>query len=315
MSDFFTKKQRKYWCESCKIFIEYTKQCIDIHNKSKNHLRMLNSDAVYKNMKRQIIRHNSNNYIDEDQKIFLNNKTSREENYELREENTRVIPNSMLEEIKKESIKQNIKKISMNPEWTEHFDPQTGLNFYYNHITGLSQWNNPYETIKNKGSIQPESEHEPEFQLELENKESKTCIKENPKQLKQGLIGKWEIVEKSESFFEKNKIKGGNKDYMPGIISEEKYHKLEEGLSDSDKDDDSLENQENLTKEDFIKLNKKLRKIEYNTNTSLVEEKLSYPNIVESENLDIKSEPGPVSFTFNTKKKNIKKVSSIFTEI
>lgn len=51
MSDFFTKKQRKFWCETCKIFIEYTKLGIDQHQRSKNHLRLVNQDLEYKNQK------------------------------------------------------------------------------------------------------------------------------------------------------------------------------------------------------------------------------------------------------------------------
>jgi len=51
MSDFFTKKQRKFWCETCKIFIEYTKLSIDQHQRSKNHLRLINRDIEYKSQK------------------------------------------------------------------------------------------------------------------------------------------------------------------------------------------------------------------------------------------------------------------------
>jgi hypothetical protein len=292
---------------------------------------MLNSDTQYKNMKRQINRHNANNYLEKDSEelsnvshnMFLKNKTNREAR-EYNEEVTRVIPNSMLEEIKKESIKQNIKKIStrMNPEWTEHFDPQTRLNYYYNHLTGLSQWEKPNETSKfsNIPSDIPSDIQSNEIKYDKKSQEENT---KRTNESKEGLIGKWEVVDKSDSFFEKNKVNAINssKDFMPGIISEDKYHKLEQGLSDSGEEQDEIENEieneENLNKDDFIKLNKKLRNIDYHI--SYVNEKSTDYNeesiIKQSQSKDKNSDYGPVSFTFNTKKKNDKKVSSIFSEI
>lgn len=56
MSDFFTKKQRKFWCDTCKLFIEYTKLSIDQHNRSKNHLRLVNRDIEYKSQKAKFLK-------------------------------------------------------------------------------------------------------------------------------------------------------------------------------------------------------------------------------------------------------------------
>ena len=57
MSDFFTKKQKKFWCEECKMFIEYTGMSIEQHKRSKKHLQMINRDQAYKNTKNRIMKH------------------------------------------------------------------------------------------------------------------------------------------------------------------------------------------------------------------------------------------------------------------
>ena len=53
MSDFFTKKQKKYWCDLCHIFIEYNKLKIDANNKSNIQNNKNNKNKKYNNYKKK----------------------------------------------------------------------------------------------------------------------------------------------------------------------------------------------------------------------------------------------------------------------
>ena len=75
MSDFYTKKQKKYWCDKCHIFIEYTKQSIEKHNQSKNHINNSSSGSRYDNMKKKFNKYVSDlNFIHNTEQTFLKNK-------------------------------------------------------------------------------------------------------------------------------------------------------------------------------------------------------------------------------------------------
>jgi len=51
MTDFFTKKQGKFWCKDCKIFIEYTHMIIEQHNRSKIHKGNVARELSFQNRK------------------------------------------------------------------------------------------------------------------------------------------------------------------------------------------------------------------------------------------------------------------------
>ena len=51
MTDFYTKKQGKYWCNYCKIFIEYTHLMIEQHNRSKNHKNNMQREVSFQKRK------------------------------------------------------------------------------------------------------------------------------------------------------------------------------------------------------------------------------------------------------------------------
>jgi hypothetical protein len=280
MSDFFTKKQRKFWCDNCKIFIEYNKLSIDRHNNSKNHLRMINADQAYSAMKNKIVKHNIYNYGVENEltqeidrktreEKFLKNKMKRENDTrefkyssgygkEFKSENDGTLnsfesnfhddshlANSFLEEIKKDKMKkmlkekQNINISNKNEKtWGVFFDPNTGREYYYNFITQVSQWE------------RPEDYDGPEYSKE---ESTNMNVQEEKRNKNEGIIGKWEIIESKESKENKEKnelLQNAKSDsdeennyhtkkiYIPGVISRDKYERLQHGedvgLSDSE---------------------------------------------------------------------------------
>lgn len=263
MSDFFTKKQKKFWCETCKIFIEYTKRCIDIHQRSKNHLRMVNKDLEYKHQKSKFQKiNNQNNILNNSEnnanninelvstkldplnsyknQNLLNKKTERNnlpDNKRNNFNNNNHVSNNiglnalLLEEIKKEKIKSEItsnrneKKLNYNSNsnnydnenqinnniWSIFWDNNYKLHFYYNNITKISQWEKPidfnnthsnrnYIELDNSNSVYQNNKNtekdEEEDSDDIEEKESSGLdeLEEEEKE-KQGLIGKWEVVE------------------------------------------------------------------------------------------------------------------------
>jgi hypothetical protein len=261
MSDFFTKKQKKFWCEKCRIFVEYTKQIIEQHNKSKNHLKNMNADTAYRNMKKKFEKmHGSgvdyNTYTQEMNSGYgtelLNKKTGRDNTDFSNNMNLSSGGNFMLEEIKKEKLKEMAKekfnvyiKSKQEKIWGEFFDETNQLPYYYNYITGVSQWEKPEDF-----------DGESIYTSELTNKPEKESEEKKEKE-KKGVVGKWEVVNKGESVFgtrKNNNRKEGPKEdeeevLMPGVISKTKYQKLENFESENSYED-SFEDLEDKSKEE-----------------------------------------------------------------
>ena len=263
MSDFFTKKQRKYWCENCKVFIEYTKIIIEQHNKSKNHLRMINADKSYQIQKNKIMRHiaynfdveQAPNYQREYNGNYIGNKTDRY-NTQTNQEfgyNDGFESNNfgrsgyttesslLLEEIKKEKMKEMIRERSVlkqkPKEWGMFWDNTHNLPYYYNFITNISQWEKPDNLDAS----------------EVREEQVETIATE-PIKSKEVSIGKWEVVKKEDSFFEKNKLKAKINPKIPGEISKREFYMTEYGIECSESDDEEID-QKNETK--YQSINKK----------------------------------------------------------
>ena len=283
MSDFFTKKQKKFWCEICKIFIEYTKQCIEQHQRSKNHMRLVNQDIEYKNQKEKFKKINNmynpqfieqgnsmnnnnnlysksatylneshdqeelknilnlNSYINQidplggynhnnsnsnllNKKIQRNNQPenllNNHQNNNSFNDNTNYTPRAnmhsmssvLLDEVKNEKIKEELNKNKKKNEnncpksWTIYWDNNYNLPYYYNHLTGISQWDKPKEydnLINSQFKNIPQKNNEDSDDLDESESSDYDDEKENDSKIKQGIIGKWEIIDKDQSVFNK----------------------------------------------------------------------------------------------------------------
>jgi hypothetical protein len=250
MSDFFTKKQRKYWCDKCRVFIEYTKIIIEQHNKSKNHLRMINADKSYLLTKNRIMKHIAYNYDVEsnpnfqnyqssvNNSNFLQNKTNRDS--ELKEfdyssgyKNFNSLHHTsesslMLEEIKKDKMREIMnEKFKIKPkqkQWGMFWDSTQNLPYYFNFITNTSQWEKP----ENFDGV------------EIKEEINENVSRNNLNSLNEGIIGKWEEVKKEESFFEKYKAKG-KIDRITGEISKREFYNFEYGIEYTQSDHEEEE--------------------------------------------------------------------------
>ena len=184
MSDFYTKKQKKYWCDKCHIFIEYTKQSIEKHNQSKNHINNSSSGSRYDNMKKKFNKYVSDlNFIHNTEQIFLKNKKAREAIIES---------SNYFDEIKKEAIKEKIEKNIIKEEenvpkrkWAVFWDDNYKLPYYFNFNTGDSVWEKPED-------------------YDGEQKEIDELVIEKTK-ANEGNIGEYQIVKEEESVFGKRK--------------------------------------------------------------------------------------------------------------
>lgn len=298
MSDFFTKKQRKFWCETCKIFIEYTKIVIDQHNRSKNHIRLLGSDSNYRFMKNKIARHNLYNFgIDNEntenlKQEFLKNKINRSSSgYGYDNSTDNGLNNKLLEEIKKE------KRIQMVKENSEK--------------------NGKDGKEKNSDIIQ--------IKKDLENESNKT----------EGTIGKWEIIEKSKT---ENNINNTPKEFkIPGVITYAEYLDLINENEETsinqfpqikkitnkftidqfiNNDSENLRSEKkswdlDIGNQNIVNINKELKKHDYDVKfvnqLYIDQESQSFTKN------DLKFD-GNLTITFNSSKKNNKKISNIFKD-
>ena len=188
MSDFFTKKQKKYWCDLCHIFVEYNKLKIDAHNKSNIHLHNLNSTKKYNGYKKKF-----NNYINDlnekNNKNLLGNKFQRRQEIESLNAFNEVKNEIMTNQINLNK-KEDLPKINLKPKeriWGVFFDTYYKLPFYYNYQSKESVWEKP----KNfEGS-------EKEIQSIIE--EGEKYIKEKSKD--ESKVGEWEFVQGKKSVF------------------------------------------------------------------------------------------------------------------
>jgi hypothetical protein len=278
MSDFFTKKQKKFWCEDCKIFIEYTAMSIEQHKRSKKHQQMINRDQAYKNTKNRIMKHI--NYMKDEPSDgnMLSQKTTREE-----------FGNFFLDEIKKEKMKEELlektgKKSKNLKKWGVFWDVTHDLPYYHNFITKESQWD------------KPDDYDGPEPEVPKKNEGST-----------EGIIGKWETVEPNKSIYGKRSTK---EELLPGEVTKEDYiniykYKQEEPtgtiddyiLQDDNKHDVLEENKIiNLTVDDVVDINEKLKKY--------VKDDTTYTDLSQIKKSEHKEEK--ISISFKQVKKNNK---------
>ncbi len=314
MSDFFTKKQRKFWCETCKIFIEYTKQIIDQHQRSKNHLRQINKELEYKTQKSKFQKmfgtgtgqNTTDNYLNpneisiiqqhkaqqidpltgylpnEKNQSFLNRKAPRDNNMNNisqfpNEQNKQNFLNKnrlnnqglnqvLFDEIKKEKMKNELNQNTLNlinKNWTMYWDYNYNLPYYFNHFTGITQWEKPLDynnynnninpILNNQNSVnnlnipsnsinkpveQRDEVEEENSDFDEEEFEEKENSDNEPKEEEEkeeednqtaGIIGKWEIVEKDQSIFGS---KSANNINQSLIINE--IHKKEDKPKDEE---------------------------------------------------------------------------------
>jgi hypothetical protein len=169
---------KKFWCNECRIFIEFTKMSIDQHKRSKKHQYMINREQVYKAQKEKLQRHTDYLRESDNSDKQLGKKTSRSN-----------IPanNKFLEEIKREIQQEKImatpyNKMKKRKEkvWAVFWDQSSEEPYYYNFITKQSQWERPVDYDG------PELE---------DNKPA-----EYSEDLKRGTVGQWETVEKGSIF-------------------------------------------------------------------------------------------------------------------
>ena len=193
MSDFFIKKQKKYWCEICRVFIEYNRITIEHHKNTSQHIHNMKRGTKYQKLKREYKNYvqdlkDKQQFTNDNDNDFLGKKTYLHQ----KNENT-----SMFNKIKMEMMEKEInsEKKEKN-KWQIYYDKNYKNIFYYNINSGESQWEKPEdfeisdETIKN-----------------IVEKYNKIVELEKEKN-EEGNIGKWVKIDKKTA----NKIFGKRKD-------------------------------------------------------------------------------------------------------
>ena len=193
MTDFFIKKQKKYWCDICRVFIEYNRITIEHHKNTSQHIHNMKRGTKYQKLKREYKNYvqdlkDKQQFTNDNDKDFLGKKTYLHQ----KNENT-----SMFNKIKMEMMEKEInsEKKEKN-KWQIYYDKNYKNIFYYNINSGESQWEKPEdfeisdETIKNI--------------VEKYNK----IIEFEKEKNEEGNIGKWVKIDKKTA----NKIFGKRKD-------------------------------------------------------------------------------------------------------
>ena len=215
MSDFFTKKQKKYWCECCNVFIEYSKIVIEAHNRTSNHINNSTRSLKYLNQKRKFNNYVKNLYQQQDdynlnEKILESKKEKKNENY--------------LDELKLNELKNSNKK-----KWGVFFDKNYNLPYFFNFITNESVWEKPKDFDGTQEEIDKIILLNKIKEVEKEkNNNNNIEIKEG----NEGIIGKWVKISKKEG----NKIFGKNLEEFL-IEKEKKLNKKKRKLEINKKKD------------------------------------------------------------------------------
>ena len=192
MTDFFINKQKKYWCDICRIFIEYNRITIEHHNNTSTHLENMKRGTKYIKMKREY-----NNYVKDlkEKQQFSSSNTNDflgRKTYESKKNN-----NNLFNEIKAEMMQKELKiEKSGGKKWKVFYDKKNNHEFYFNFITGESQWDKPEDC--------PITEEEIEKVIE----EGKKKVEFEKKKHKEGNVGKWEKIDRKTA----NKIFGKRQD-------------------------------------------------------------------------------------------------------
>ena len=192
MTDFFTKKQKKYWCEICRVFIEYNRITIEHHNNTSMHIHNMKRGTKYQKVKREY-----KNYVqdlkDKDQFTNDNNNLLGKKTFlHQRKDNTAMFNKIKMEMMQKELNKEKEQKNL----WQIFYDKNYKNIFFYNFTTGVSQWEKPdeYEITQE------------EIQKIIEEYDKKTEIEKEKNE--EGNVGKWVKIDKKTA----NKIFGKRKD-------------------------------------------------------------------------------------------------------
>ena len=191
MTDFFTKKQKKYWCEICRVFIEYNRITIEHHKNTSQHIHNMKRGTKYQKVKREYKSYvqdlrDQNDFTSENK--FLGKKTILHE----KKENTAMF-NKIKMEMMQEEMKMEQKK---KQNWQIFFDKKYRNVFFYNLNTGESQWEKPPDYKINDSEIKKIIEDNNK-KLDLEKEKSE-----------EGNVGPWVKIDKKTA----NKIFGKRKD-------------------------------------------------------------------------------------------------------
>ena len=192
MTDFFTKKQKKYWCEICRVFIEYNRITIEHHKNTSQHIHNMKRGTKYQKVKREY-----RNYVqdlkDKDQFTNDNNNSLGKKTF-LHQKNDNT---AMFNKIKMEMMEEELnKEKEQKNRWQIFYDKNYKNIFFYNFTTGISQWEKPDEYVFTQEQIQKIiEEYDKKTEIEKEKNE-------------QGNVGKWIKIDKKTA----NKIFGKRKD-------------------------------------------------------------------------------------------------------
>ena len=179
MTDFFIKKQKKYWCDICRIFIEYNRITIEHHKNTSMHIDNMKRGTKYHKMKREY-----NNYVNDlrdkqkysNKNDFLGKKTF---------ENQKKTNTQLFNQIKIEMIQKELKlKENDGQQWKVFYDKKYKHVFFFNFITGESQWEKPEDCEITGEEINEVIE------------ETKKQIAKDKEKLREGKAGKWEKIDK-----------------------------------------------------------------------------------------------------------------------
>ena len=192
MTDFFTKKQKKYWCEICRVFIEYNRITIEHHKNTSQHIHNMKRGTKYQKVKREY-----RNYVqdlkDKDQFTNDNNNLLGKKTF-LHQKNDNT---AMFNKIKMEMMEEELnKEKEQKNRWQIFYDKNYKNIFFYNFTTGISQWEKPDEYDITQEQIQKI----------IEEYDKKTEIEKGKNE--QGNVGKWIKIDKKTA----NKIFGKRKD-------------------------------------------------------------------------------------------------------
>ena len=191
MTDFFTKKQKKYWCEICRVFIEYNRIIIEHHKNTSQHIHNMKRGTKYQKLKREY-----KNYVQdlEDKQHFTSNNDFLGKKTLLHQKNDNT---AMFNKIKMEMMQKEIKKEKKEEKnWQIFYDKNYKNIFFYDLNTGESQWEKPPEYEITEEEIQRiTEEYNKKVELEKEKNE-------------EGNVGKWVKIDKKTA----NKIFGKRKD-------------------------------------------------------------------------------------------------------
>lgn len=221
MSDFFTKKQKKYWCEICRIFIEFNQKAIEHHNATTMHKHNMVRPGKYFAAKKRF-REYINDLKEKDEFTDINNNNSNDNNLlgmkrkqqieQQKKDNTSLFNKIKMEMITKEINKEEGKD---KKSWKVFYDKKRKKVFYFNFLSGESQWEKPEGVDIDDNEV----------------KEVVKKIKEEDKKHREGNAGPWEKCDRKTM----NKIFGRRR------ID---FNEQQDNEGDDDEDDDKNDNKE-----------------------------------------------------------------------